>query len=214
MTLPSLLALAFSYLAGSVPFGLLLGLLAGKDIRLHGSKNIGCTNLYRVCGARWGIPGFFLDAGKGILAASYISGYCDGMAFPWPGILCGLLAIIGHNFPVWLGFRGGKGVATSAGVVAALMLVPFVIAFASFIVIVAVFRYISLGSMAAAVILAVSAGLLLPDPLGTSLPLVGLAVVIAVMTIVRHRTNIRRLLDGTENRFPPKKTSPTGAHGK
>lgn len=214
MTSHSLIAFVLSYLAGSVPFGLLLGYLAGKDIRQHGSKNIGCTNLYRVCGPRWGIPGFFLDAGKGIFAAAYISRFCEGLLFPWPGILCGLLAIIGHNFPVWLGFRGGKGVATSAGVVAALMLTPFLIAFTSFIAIVAAFRYISLGSMAAAVILAVSAAVFLPDPMGMSLPLVGLAVVIAIMTIVRHRTNIRRLMDGTENRFPPQKTSSGKTSGK
>lgn len=197
---------ALSYLLGSIPWGYLLGRLAGKDIRLEGSRNIGATNLWRVCGWKYGLTGFVLDFAKG-LAAVRIFGMLPetGLIYPYQGILAGVGAVLGHNFPVWLKFRGGKGVATSAGVVAGLMWQPFVVAICGFIVTVAVWRYISLGSMVASVVLVVACAVLVPDAFGVGLPLLVLAVLLAGMLLVRHRQNVGRILRGTENRFPPPK---------
>ncbi len=193
-----------AYLLGSVPWGYLLGRLAGKDIRLEGSKNIGATNLWRVCGWKWGLSCFFLDFGKG-LAAVLTFGRMIGSGVPQPyqEILAALCAVAGHNFPVWLRFRGGKGVAASAGAVAGLMPGPFLVAIAAFILVVAVFHYISLGSMAASVVLVAACLALLPDPLGGDLPYLCMACLLAAMILLRHRANIGRILAGTENRFPP-----------
>lgn len=196
-----------SYLAGSVPWGYLLGRLAGKDIRLEGSRNIGATNLWRVCGWKYGLTGFVLDFAKG-LAAVLIFGVTpeSGLAAPWQPIVAAVGAVLGHNFPVWLRFRGGKGVATSGGAMAGLMWGPFVAAIGVFIITVAVFRYISLGSMLGAVTLVVSCFVMLPEPLGANLPLTGATFLLAVLLIYRHRQNIGRILSGTENRFPPPRT--------
>ncbi|MCC8191349.1 MAG: glycerol-3-phosphate acyltransferase, partial [Planctomycetes bacterium] len=109
----------------------------------------------------------------------------------------------GHTFPVWLRFRGGKGVATSAGAVAGLMWAPFLAAIAVFVVTVALFRYISLGSLLASVALVVAAVVMLPDPWGANGPLVLLSCVLCCLLWYRHRANIARILAGTENRFPP-----------
>lgn len=200
------LAIVASYLLGSIPFGLLLGFWAGKDIRLLGSKNIGATNVYRVCGRWWGIAAFALDFLKGLAATTLIPKYLP-LAFPghYPVIVCAFAVVLGHIFPVWLGFRGGKGVATSAGAVAGLMWLPFLLAFASFIAVVAWLRYISLGSMTASIVLLICTTLLLPEPMGYDFPLVVLAAALCALIIVRHRQNIVRIIDGTENRFPPPK---------
>jgi glycerol-3-phosphate acyltransferase PlsY len=191
---------------GSVPWGYLLGRLAGKDIRLEGSKNIGATNLWRVCGWKYGLLCFVLDFAKG-LAAVLLLGRMEGTGIPqpYPAIAAAFCAILGHNFPVWLRFRGGKGVATSAGAVAGLMPLPFLAAIAVFIVSVAVFRYISLGSMLASAALVAACCLLLPEPLGANLPFLVMACLLCAMIILRHRANIQRILAGTENRFPPPK---------
>lgn len=206
MTATAAAASAFflSYLLGSIPWGYLLGKLAGKDIRLEGSKNIGATNLWRVCGWRCGLAGFLLDFAKGLVAVSLFGAApASGLPSPYQGILAAVGAVLGHNFPVWLRFRGGKGVATSAGAVAGLMWLPFAVAMAMFVVTVAVSRYISLGSMVASVALVAACCLFLPDPLGANLPLIVLAALLAAMLLFRHRQNIARILNGTENRFPP-----------
>lgn len=195
-----------SYLLGSIPWGYLLGRLAGKDIRLEGSRNIGATNLWRVCGWKYGLAGFVLDFAKGLAAVLLVGRMVEtGLPYPYQGILAAVGAVLGHNFPVWLKFKGGKGVATSAGVVAGLMWLPFAAAMAVFIITVALSRYISLGSMLASIALVVASVLLLPDPFGASLPLLALAVLLAAMLLIRHRQNIGRILNGTENRFPPPK---------
>lgn len=197
---------ALSYLLGSIPWGYLLGRTAGKDIRLEGSRNIGATNLWRVCGWKYGLAGFFLDFLKGLGAVLVFGLWPEtGVAVPYQGIVAAVGAVLGHNFPVWLRFKGGKGVATSAGAVAGLMWAPFLVAITVFIVVVAAFHYISLGSMTASVALVIACFLLLPDPLGANLPLLVLAVLLAAMLLYRHRQNIGRILAGTENRFPPPK---------
>ncbi len=193
-----------SYLLGSIPFGLLLGKLAGKDIRLEGSKNIGATNLWRVCGWKWGLGGFLLDFLKGLAAVTLVARFFSGgLSIPWPGIVAAAGAVLGHNFPVWLKFKGGKGVATSAGVMAGLMPGPFLVAISLFVATVAVSHYISLGSMLASVALVIAAAAMLPETFGRNLPLFLLTVLLAAMILLRHRSNITRIMAGTENRFPP-----------
>lgn len=195
-----------AYLLGSIPFSLLLGRLAGHDIRREGSNNIGATNLWRVCGWKLGLPGFFLDFFKGLAAVTVVAGCLhSSQPPPYDGILAGVGAVLGHNFPIFLRFKGGKGVATSAGVVAGLMWLPFVCAIAVFIVTVWISRYISLGSMLASVALVVAVVMLVPEPFGGNLPLLILACLLCVMLLVRHRANVARILAGTENRFPPPK---------
>lgn len=195
-----------SYLLGSIPFGLLLGFLAGKDIRNFGSKNIGATNVWRVCGRTWGIVAFLLDFLKGLGALLLIARFFpSGLEVPYSGIIAAVAAVLGHNFPLWLGFKGGKGVATSAGVIAGLMWLPFVVAIAVFVLTVIVSRYISLGSMVASVSLVVATYFFLPQALTGNLPLLLLSVAMCGMIIFRHRQNISRIIAGTENKFPPPK---------
>lgn len=200
------LAFILSYLLGSTPFGLLLGLAAGKDVRLHGSRNIGATNVWRVCGKSWGLAAFALDFLKGLAAVLLVNRFLSGgLPPPYPGIIAAVGAVIGHNFPIWLRFKGGKGVATSAGAVAGLMWAPFLAAIGVFIITVLASRYISLGSMLASLALVAACLLLLPDPLRFNLPLVVLSAALSAMLIYRHRQNISRILAGTENKFPPPK---------
>ena len=196
-----------SYILGSIPFGLLLGLWAGKDVRLSGSKNIGATNVWRICGWKWGLSAFLLDFLKGLIAVLVFGRlFAGGLPYPYPGILASVGAVSGHTFPVWLKFRGGKGVAASAGAAAGLMLAPFLAAILVFAATVAVSRYISLGSMLASFALAAACGFLLPAPFGADLPLFILAAVLAAIIVFRHRQNISRILAGTENKFPPPRT--------
>lgn len=193
-----------SYFLGSIPWGYLIGRLAGKDIRLEGSHNIGATNLWRVCGWKYGLLGFALDFLKGLIAVLVFGLFPETGFLPlYQGILAAIGAVLGHNFPVWLRFKGGKGVATSAGAVAGLMWQPFAAAMVVFILTVKFSHYISLGSMLASVALVISAFLLLPDPLGYDLPLFALALLLSTLLIYRHRQNISRILSGTENKFPP-----------
>jgi acyl phosphate:glycerol-3-phosphate acyltransferase len=208
--IPPLLA---AYLVGAVPFALLLGRAAGRDIRAEGSRNIGATNCLRVCGARWGVPALLLDMGKGALAVLLVR---FGV-FSLPAesrtlcmALAGLAAVLGHTFPVYLGFRGGKGVATAAGVFLALIPAAAGVAVAVFFLTVALTRYVSMGSsLAAAAIVAAHHGFS-GAPYGEDLPLTVLTWLVFVLVAVRHRSNYGRLLRGTENRFGSPKPSAAG----
>ena len=198
--------IAAGYLLGSVPFGLLLGYALGVDVRQHGSNNIGATNVGRVCGMKWGAVVLLLDALKGYAAAGLIAPFLAGDA-AWAPAAGGVAAVVGHSFPVWLRFRGGKGVATGAGMLAAALPVPLLMGLAAFVVVVFVFRYISLGSMTAALVVAVSAPILADAPWGKDLPNVILAFAVFLLVMVRHRANIARLFAGTENRFSFRRSS-------
>ena len=198
------------YLLGSIPFGLLVAKGRGIDIRQHGSGNIGATNVFRTLGRSWGILVFVLDALKGVLAvllAKSIFGldpsFPGGLSLSAAdfGIAGGLACVLGHNFPVWLGFKGGKGVATTAGVLLGLMPVAAGIAFLAWVVIFYGTRYVSVASIVAAVVIPVSVWFLerRPDTV------FWFSVVVAALAIWRHRSNIQRLLAGTENRFERKK---------
>lgn len=200
------LALLAGYFAGSIPFGLLLGFAIGMDIRREGSRNIGATNVFRVCGAKLGLFAFALDFLKGLAAVLWISRLGGGWPpAPYAALLTGVAAVLGHAFPVWLRFKGGKGVATSAGAMAGLMWLPFLAALAVFVATVFVWRYISLGSMLSSIALVIAAAALLREPFGADLPLLAVAFLLAVLILVRHRSNISRIMAGTENRFPPPK---------
>ena len=187
-----LAAVALGYLVGSVPFAYLLARRRGIDLRRVGSGNVGATNVLRTSGARQGVLAMGLDAAKGAVAVGVAGALTTGPATP---VAAGLAAIIGHIYPVWLGFRGGKGVATAAGVFAVLAPLPLAIATAVFMLAVWVTRYISVGSMAGAIALAVSSAA------GEVPGAVAVGAAMAALIIVhRHRGNLARLMSGTERR--------------
>lgn len=182
-----------AYLLGSVPTGLLLGKLYGIDVRTAGSGNIGATNLYRTVGRKVGILTLAGDCLKGLLPV--LLAWKLGMDEPLQAWI-GLAAFCGHVFSVFLLFKGGKGVATALGVYLALAPLAVLIALAVFILLVAVWRYISLGSITAAAVMPV---IILSRPHSTEL-LIATAVISAIV-IVKHHANISRLLAGTESKF-------------
>lgn len=199
-------AILIAYLLGSIPTGLWLGrALRGVDIREHGSRNIGATNTLRVLGKGLGAAALAGDVSKGILATALCSRLSTWGYAP---LACGLAAIFGHLAPVYLKFRGGKGVATSAGVFLTLAPLPTLLALLAFLITLKTTRMVSAGSIAAAVIL-VAAVFALParmvtmplDLSPTLLPLRIAAVAVALFVVYRHRSNIRRILQGTENHF-------------
>ena len=184
---------ALAYLLGSIPTGLLLGKAYGIDVRKEGSGNIGATNLYRTVGRKVGAMTLTGDCLKGlipVLAVKYSSLPPDFAAW------VGLAAFCGHVFSLFLKFKGGKGVATALGVFLALAPMAVAIAIAVFAAIMSSWRYVSLGSIAAAAIMPVAVALR-----GGNRALVTVTLIIAVIVILRHHENIRRLIAGTENRF-------------
>lgn len=190
----TLLALLLSYLLGSIPNGLwLCRVLWHVDLRQHGSHNIGATNAWRTLGKGPGFLVFFLDMLKGLLAV-WLGEMLVGT--PLVMILCGVLAIVGHSLSLFLRFHGGKGVATGLGVI--LMLMPKVtgIVFLVWLLLVLATRYVSLGSIVAAALVPVLALVF-----GYPALYVVFGVLAAALIIVRHRSNITRLLNGTENRI-------------
>ncbi|MCD6217261.1 glycerol-3-phosphate 1-O-acyltransferase PlsY [bacterium] len=215
----AILLMFFAYLAGSIPFGYIIAFSYGSiDIREHGSGNIGMTNVFRTLGFLPGIVTLFLDAFKG-----YIVVYLSLLWIPpnnfgndymiWGAIICMifLLAVVGHSYPIWLSFKGGKSVAISLGILAALMnwwiLVPIFV----FVLIVAITRYVSLGSILSAISVPVIFYLFrtFPYPSNASDNIfIGFTLLLAVLVIMRHKSNIKRLLTGTENRLGSKKKKP------
>ena len=197
-------AVAAAYLIGSIPFGLLIGKLNGKDIRKEGSCNIGATNVTRVVGKWWGKLCFLCDFLKGFLPVFAVMCLYPGEG--WLIALTALATMLGHIFPVYLGFKGGKGVSTAAGAAMALCPLAVVIAGAVWVAVFFLSRYVSLASLAAALALPVSAWLLKIFA-GFALPLpVGLLLILfAVLAFWRHRSNIVRLMNGTESRFAKEK---------
>jgi len=202
-----LLIFALCYLIGSIPSGYLVARAKRIDIRQHGSRNIGAANVARVMGKNWGYLVGVCDFLKGFLAVKVglvLALYFLFSAVPG-GVVAAIASILGHNYPVWLGFKGGKGVATSGGAV--LGLFPPLIFFSAGAVWVAVFlisRYTSLASITAAVGLPIAV-LLIAAKTGTDFwLLLGFSVLISALAIWRHRANIVRLLNGTENRFGKK----------
>jgi glycerol-3-phosphate acyltransferase PlsY len=221
--LPIVLIFAASYLLGSIPSGLLISLSRGIDIRKHGSGNIGATNVWRTMGKTWGLLAFVCDALKGWVAV-YV-GFKIAMHVPvtahlphfvtrtkwlsqdYAGIAAAIGCILGHNFPVWLRFKGGKGVATSLGVIFGMMPLAALTIFAVWGIVFKVSRYVSLASITAAVSLPVVVMVLMswwPRQAWGAVYGWGnfyFAVAATFLLIRRHTANIRRLMDGTEHRF-------------
>ncbi|HYN14316.1 MAG TPA: glycerol-3-phosphate 1-O-acyltransferase PlsY [Terriglobales bacterium] len=201
-----------AYLLGSIPFGyILVRAFRGQDVRESGSGNIGATNVARSSPAL-GAFTLLLDATKGLLAVtagSLLAASASRGAATRPSLyafaaLAALFAVVGHMFPIWLKFRGGKGVATSVGVFLALAPKTLLVALALFLALVAIFRYVSLGSIiVAAAFPLIAYGL---HDYHSSPAILASMSAIAVLIIIKHHENIRRLLAGTENRFAMKRT--------
>ena len=210
MNFPILIAVAdCSYLLGSIPFGyILVRVFQGIDVRSIGSGNIGATNVARTGGKGLAIATLFLDAFKGWLPVFLVL-TLPGIPASSPAqlhtlaALAALFAVLGHMFPVWLGFKGGKGVATGLGVFLALAPKAVLIAVVLFIAIVAFTRYVSLGSILAAATFPVALWWLERDLFPA--PALAMCATVALLVIFRHHQNIGRLLAGTESRFGARK---------
>jgi glycerol-3-phosphate acyltransferase PlsY len=217
------LIVVVSYLLGTIPSGLLLSKSQGIDIRELGSKNIGATNVWRTMGKKWGVLAFFCDTFKGWLAViigvsiaahfgvtiSHPHGHTEVKYLPadYAGIAAALGCILGHNFPVWLRFKGGKGVATSLGVIIGMMPLVSLIIFAVWAVVLKLSRYVSLASLVASLSLPIAViALMFFGPAQGWAAVHGwgnfyFGVAAALMVFKRHTANIKRLIAGTELRF-------------
>lgn len=197
------------YLFGSFPAGYFAGRLAGVDVRTVGSGNIGATNVLRVLGKKWGYPVFLIDAIKGFAAvrvAFVLARYWPG-AQPYAeylGILTAIMSVGGHMFPIWLRFKGGKGVATSAGALFGLMPWAVPCVFLVWLIVFETTRYVSLGSIIAAISLPIIVALFARWKFIDTPALVYFSILIMVLVIWQHRSNFSRLLKGTEQRFTRK----------
>ena len=195
------LTILAAYLLGAVPNGLLLARLKGIDLQNTGSGNIGATNVFRCVGKGWGIAAFLLDAVKGFVPAFVFPRLMEASP-EWLGLACGIAAVAGHNWPVWLKFKGGKGVSTSAGMLLGLAPAAVGIGFAVFALTVFTTRWVSLSSILAAI--AVPVAYILLEGTGNR-PLTIALIVMGALVILRHRANIGRLLKGTEPRIVGRK---------
>jgi glycerol-3-phosphate acyltransferase PlsY len=184
-----------AYLAGSIPTSFLAGRLAGVDLRQQGSKNLGATNVYRVLGWKYAVPVGLVDVAKGTVP-TLLAGRWAGN-HEWIPLVVGTAAILGHVFSVFMQFRGGKGVATAAGVVLALAPGPLSVAAIVWIATLLASGYVSLASMLGAFVFPIAVRVLMPSSVYTFWT----GVVLVAFILYTHRTNIGRLLSGTENRF-------------
>lgn len=195
-----------SYLLGAIPTSYLAGKwVRGIDLREHGSRNLGATNLYRILGWKFAIPVGLFDVAKGAVPVLLFGPRVPGV--PYFPFWCGIAAVIGHVFSVFVGFKGGKGVATAAGMVIALAPLAFPVVLVAWALIVWLTGYVSLGSIIAAALFPVADYAL--HPARRSWVTLLFDVGIAAFIIWKHRANIQRLLQGTENRFGRQRPSPT-----
>lgn len=212
--LENILYLLLTYLLGSVPFGFLAGKMNGIDLREHGSKNIGATNTIRVLGRKWGIPVFICDMLKGLLPVLFMKLHLGveladcGMAEM--GWLIGTLmaAVLGHTFTCFLKFKGGKGIATALGALIAFSPIIAGVALAAWIACMVCTRYVSLSSILAAVAVECSTlWLCVQDGSfnGADAVMLSFISVLVVLVIVKHRSNVTRILNGTEPKAFSKK---------
>jgi glycerol-3-phosphate acyltransferase PlsY len=195
-----------SYLVGAIPTSYIVAkLFRGIDLRQVGSRNLGATNLYRTLGWKYAIPVGLFDVAKGVIPVAVFGPQLSGVTlFP---VYCGIAAVLGHVFSVFVGFKGGKGVATAAGMLLALAPFALLAVVVVWVVTVRVTGYVSLGSVLGAVLFPVAAELVHPDrpePLWFD-------IVLAGFLVFKHRSNIQRLLNGTENRFGSRKRPPQTA---
>ena len=210
-----------AYLLGSIPFGFLVAKAKGVDIRSAGSGNIGATNAMRVLGKPAGIAVLLLDAAKGYVACVFLPPMIYNWLIPhYSGlflyfqdvpvelqtrffVVAGICAVLGHNYTCWLKFKGGKGIATTAGVYLALAHWALLVALAVFILAILLTKYVSVGSIAAAIALVVTVWVMPPHNLFLGI----VTTALGVLAIYKHKSNIQRLLAGTENRLGQKKAA-------
>ncbi len=210
-----------AYLLGSIPFGFLAAKAKGIDIRAVGSGNIGATNAMRVLGKPAGIAVLLLDVAKGYVACAFLPPIIYNWLIPhYSGlfryfqdtpvefqmrfyVVAGIFAVLGHNYTCWLKFKGGKGIATTAGVYLALAPWAVLVALVVFIVAILLTKYVSVGSISAAVALPVTVWVMTPHNLFLGI----VTTALGALAIYKHKSNIQRLLAGTENRFGQKKES-------
>ncbi len=194
MMLTNVILLLCSYCIGSIPTGLLLAkAFGGVDIRTQGSGNIGATNVYRTMGRKVGILTLVGDCLKGLLPV--LTAKALGLPGEWIALI-GIAAFLGHIFPVFLRFKGGKGVATALGVFLATSPLAVLGALCVFITVLVSWRYVSLASLTAAAVMPLLITLIYRNPI-----FVAMSVVISVIVILKHHENIKRLRNGTENKF-------------
>jgi acyl phosphate:glycerol-3-phosphate acyltransferase len=192
------------YLLGSIPTGFVMAKARGIDIRTIGSGNIGATNAFRALGTPAGVVVLLADALKGWAAVALVANLVCGWTYPtasaqareWFRIIAGLAAVLGHNYTCWLYFKGGKGIATSAGVLVALVPWALLIILGIWILVFALSRYVSLASIAASASLPLATW-----ATGCSLTLIIITAAMTVLAIYKHKSNIQRLLQGTESRI-------------
>lgn len=210
--------LPVGYFCGSIPFGLFIGKAHGIDVRTAGSGNIGATNVGRVLGKKWGGLCFVLDVLKGLLPV-LIAGAATGLlgktsipsnqAWAWLGVAAATMA--GHVFPVWLSFKGGKGVATGLGALLGfwpILTPPAFLAAVTWLILASTFRYVSLASILAALFVPLFLMVwaeLADIPRAALQPFVVVSALMAVLVLLRHRSNIARLIDGSESRLGSRK---------
>lgn len=200
------LTAVIAYFIGSIPTGFLMARARGVDIRSVGSGNIGATNVFRILGKGPGMVVLLIDGLKGFIPAKFLPMLFVTQVtgseshYLYLAVVAGFCAILGHNYTCWLRFKGGKGVATSAGVVIAWVPLAFLIALVAFLIVFAVSRYVSLASIVAAVVLPFAVW-------GTDrrVFMIWIATVVSVLAIYKHRANIQRLMAGTESKFGKKK---------
>jgi glycerol-3-phosphate acyltransferase PlsY len=191
--------LVAAYLVGGIPFGYLIGRMRGVDVRTVGSKNIGATNVFRTVGKKWGFLAFALDVSKGLLPTLAAKSCAPA---EWMPLAVGVMCVVGHMLTPYMKFKGGKGVATAFGMLIGLVPALVGVAFLVFVAAFALSNYISLGSCLAAAFLAVSVWFPWLGVKGAEdLPQCILVTVIALFVIWKHRSNIKRLATGTENKI-------------
>jgi glycerol-3-phosphate acyltransferase PlsY len=194
---PALGWLAASYFVGAIPTSYLVARARGIDLREQGSRNLGATNLYRVLGWRYALPVGAFDVAKGAVPVWFFGPRIpDWSIFP---MLCGAMAVVGHVFSIFAGFRGGKGVATAAGVVIGLAPYAFLVVLVIWALLVRLTGYVSLGSVVAALVFPAADWLL--QPARRSATTLGIDLALVAFIVWKHRANLQRLVKGTEYRF-------------
>lgn len=209
MGILALAAVFFGYLLGSFPAGYVAGRITGVDIRSEGSGNIGATNVLRVLGKRWGYAVFFVDALKGFAAVRLVLFFTSRVTVAHPysqyfAILAAVACVAGHSFPIWLRFKGGKGVATSAGALFGLMPFAVLTVFLIWVITFETTRYVSVASIIAAAFLPIIVTFFLRWKIVEGISLLYLSIAMTLLVLWRHRANFSRLRRGTEQRFTRK----------
>jgi glycerol-3-phosphate acyltransferase PlsY len=199
-------AAAVAYLLGSLPTGYVAGRLVGIDIRNAGSGNVGATNVTRVLGKRFGYPVFFVDVIKGFAAVELAetfarSAQLSALLVDLCGVIGAIFSVLGHSYPIWLGFKGGKGVATSIGCLVGTNWAAAAIVAVIWIVVFYATRYVSVASISAAIALPICISVMLFLKILPSPILLYFSLILAPLIVFRHRSNLSRLFNGTEPRF-------------